>query len=320
MQQTKTEWYIIVNPRAGSGRTMSDWAPAEELLGKYGIPYVTAHTTHKGHASELAYNAAGEGYRRLLAVGGDGSLHEVFKGICSWCDDNGAASEDFFLGVAPIGSGNDWIKSLGVPADACAVIELIRKGSFGQMDVVTVCGADGVRSYMANGGGTGFDSHVCIRVNAEKEQGRRSRLMYLKALAATIVGLKANRLKVVTDGKTMFEGECYSIAMGNGRYSGSGLKQVPLADYNDGIMDIMVVPKVSVLTILKEVPRLLCGKIDRSEKIITGRFRKLSIEPLDEVSADCFELDGEIEGRLPVEIDYRERKINIITCDRKGGC
>ena len=133
MSETKTEWYFIVNPRAGSGKTMSQWVPAEKLLEQKGIPFVTALTDHKDHATSLAREAAAAGYRRIAAVGGDGSLHEVFGGICSWCFENGVAPEEFRLAVVPIGSGNDWIKSCGVPSDVEEVIRLIAQESFGRM-------------------------------------------------------------------------------------------------------------------------------------------------------------------------------------------
>ena len=71
MSETKTSWYFIVNPRAGSGKTMSEWVPAERLLEAEGIPFVTAMTDHKKHAITLAREAAADGYRRIAAVGGE---------------------------------------------------------------------------------------------------------------------------------------------------------------------------------------------------------------------------------------------------------
>ena len=118
MSDPKNTYYFIVNPRAGSGKTMRKWLPAEKKLERDGIPFVTALTDHKRHATQLAMKAARKGYRKIVSVGGDGSLHETFNGICRWCEENGASLSDFCLAVIPIGSGNDWIKSLGVPCDA----------------------------------------------------------------------------------------------------------------------------------------------------------------------------------------------------------
>ena len=108
MSETKSAWYFIVNPRAGSGKTMSEWVPAERLLEQKGIPFVTAMTDHKKHAITLAREAAAAGYRRIAAVGGDGSLHEVLGGICSWCDESGTPPEEFCLAVDRARVGDHW--------------------------------------------------------------------------------------------------------------------------------------------------------------------------------------------------------------------
>ncbi len=291
---------------------MSEWVPAERILQKRGIPFVTAMTDYKCHATQLAHDAAADGYRRIMAVGGDGSLHEVLSGIAEYCEESGTDASEFYLGVMPIGSGNDWIKSLNVPHDLEKVIELISKDSFGQMDVVKVQCSGGKRAWMANVGGTGFDSHVCSRVNLQKERGKRGKLIYLNALRYTMMHLDQLHLKVIADGQTVHEGICYSIALGNGCYSGSGMRQVPLAQMDDGIIDYMIVPKVSLRRMLKEIPRLFNGTINESGVVLSGRCKSLQIVPLDNASEDIIELDGEIEGKLPLSIEMDGRKVNVV--------
>ena len=312
MTETKTEWYFIVNPRAGSGRTMSEWVPAERKMEKLGIGFVTAYTDHKRHATSLAHDAAAEGYRRIVAVGGDGSVHETLNGIAAWCDETGTPTEEFFLGVMPIGSGNDWIKSLNVPHDVLDVVDLINRESFTTMDVVKVSTVGGKVSYMANIGGLGFDSHVCKRVNIQKESGMRGKRIYLNALLHTIRIIKPVNISISADGRTVYEGACYSMALGNGRYSGSGMRQVPLALIDDGKMDYTIVPKIKLSRIVRQIPRLFDGTITESPDVISGRCTNLSVSPLDDNSNDIIELDGEIEGRLPLSINMDSRKINVI--------
>lgn len=312
MSDTKTHWFFIVNPRAGSGKTMQEWVPAERKLQQLGVPFTTALTDHKKHATDLAREAAAAGYRRIVAVGGDGSVHEVFNGICLWCDDTGTPTEEFTIGVMPIGSGNDWIKSVGVPHDFDKIIDMISAGSTGTMDVVKVTSAGGKVCYMANIGGVGFDSHVCSRVNQQKESGKRSKLIYLDALRYTVTHISPVRLKVVADESPVYEGECYSIALGNGRFSGSGMRQVPMADMNDGVLDYMVVPKIPVKSIIRQIPRLFNGTLNESPDVISGKCKTLHVIPLDSASEDIFELDGEIEGKLPLTVEMAPRKINVI--------
>lgn len=313
MTESKTDCYFfIVNPRAGSGKTMYEWLPAERKLKRLGIPCDIAMTDHKRHATALAYEAASKGYRKIIAVGGDGSLHETFNGICRWCARTGTPTEEFLLGVVPIGSGNDWIRSLGVPNDTSEVVDLIRKNSVGVMDVVRVKSSGGRLAYMANIGGVGFDSHVCKRVNIQKESGRRGKMIYLNSLRYTIFNLKPVYISVVADGEVIFTGQCFSVALGNGRYSGSGMRQVPLAVMDDGLLDYAVIPKAPLAKVLKELPRLFSGTLNQSEYVISGKCRSLQIVPMDEQSADIFELDGEIEGLLPMSVEITGHQINVI--------
>ena len=313
MTESKSDCYFfIVNPRAGSGKTMYEWLPAERRLKRLGIPCDIAMTDHKRHATALAQHAAAEGYRRIIAVGGDGSLHEVFNGICRWCAATGVPTEEFLIGVVPIGSGNDWIRSLGVPNDTTEVVNMIHRRSSGVMDVMRVKSSGGKTAYMANIGGVGFDSHVCKRVNTQKESGRRGRLIYLNSLRYTIFNLKSIYISVVADGEVVFTGMCYSVAFGNGKYSGSGMRQVPLAVMDDGLLDYTIIPKTPLLKVVRELPRLFNGTLHQSEYVIGGKCRSLQIVPMDEQSGDIFELDGEIEGWLPMSIEVTGHRINVI--------
>ena len=312
MTETTTAWYFIVTPRAGSGKAMSEWVPAEQMLAQEGIPFVTATTDHKNHAVALAHDAAAEGYRKIAAVGGDGSLHEVLGGICSWCAETGTSPEEFYLAVVPIGSGNDWIKSCHVPNDATSVVKLIIGNSFGWMDIVRAVSRDGKTNYVANCAGVGFDSHVCERVNRQKEQGKRARLIYLKALRYTLFHLKPIKIVVWADGSAVFAGEAYSLAIGNGPWSGGGMRQVPLATNDDGQVDYMVVPKARLLRLSREIPRLFAGTTHESSLVVTGRCKSLKITLLDEASADIIEYDGEVEGQLPLDLEVTGSRIHVL--------
>jgi len=313
MTPSNNTWYVIVNPNSGSGKTISLWSEAQRKLDALGIDYQAILTNHKSHATALAYAAARQGYRRILAVGGDGTLHEVFNGVLSWCRENETDPGEFYLGVAPIGSGNDWIKSLGVPNDIDEVIGLLASGSFAREDVVRIECEVGCTCYMANIGGVGFDSRVCERVNRLKDAGRRNRMIYLNALRYTIFHARPFQVMITGDGKELFSGACYSVAFGNGQYSGGGMRQVPLARMDDGLLDVLVVPKMKLKTILKSIPRLFSGDVNEVEGLIYAQCREISLAPLDNDSAELLEVDGEIEARLPIRLVMTGRQINVIS-------
>lgn len=306
MPSRKNKWYCIVNPHAGSGKTMPEWEKASALLEKSGIEHVDVLTGYRAHAAQLAYDAAREGYRRFMAVGGDGSVHETLNGIMRYVDESGTDSAEFALTVIPIGSGNDWIKSLGIPHDKGKIIELVASGSFARQDIVRVETSSGV-CYMANIGGVGFDSAVCVTVNRQKEQGHRSRMIYLKALIHTILNLRRSHYRIVADGELVFDEEGYSIAFGNGRYSGGGMRQVPLSEIDDGLLDYMIVPRVTLLRMARELPRLFNGKIYKAKCLRTGKCSEITVE-----GDGVLEVDGEVKGTLPLRITMTGQQINVL--------
>lgn len=312
MCKTKTEWFIIVNPRAGSGKTLSGWTIAERLLREREVPFTCAFTHYKSHARELAFQAASDGYRRFIAAGGDGSVHEMFSGVLDFCSGTGTPAGEFIMGNIPIGSGNDWLKSLDVPHDIAKVVELVADGSCRMQDVVSVRTSDGRSCCMSNVGGTGFDSHVCERVNARKERGHRSRWIYVGALVMTILTLRRIRLEVSGDGELLYSGPCYSLAFGNGRFSGGGMLQTADAAMDDGMVDVIVVPAMSLLRIVREIHRLFDGTTPQSSVLVYRQCRQVSVKPLDTRSADIMEVDGEIEGRLPVEVTVTGQRIGVV--------
>lgn len=304
------DWYCIINPHAGSGKTMPQWAIAEKILTASSVPYKTSLTNYKYHAEKLAYEAAGRGYRKFLAVGGDGSVHEVLNGIVRFAEESGVAPEEFTLSVIPIGSGNDWIRSLGIPHDTRIAVDLLTRGSFARQDIVRVETSEGT-SYMANIGGVGFDSHVCERVNALKEQGKRGKLIYLGALIHTMFHTKAFQTRIVADGVCVFDGEAYSVAFGNGRYSGGGMRQVPMSEIDDGLLDFMIVPKAGLLKLLTQIPRLYNGTVNESGLLRTGRCQVLEM-----TGDNIVEMDGEVIGSLPLRLTMTGHQIAVPVGDR----
>ena len=125
----------------------------------------------------------------------------------------------------------------------------------------------------------------------------------------TIRWIRALKGTVKVDGNVLYNGDFYSIALGNGRYSGGGMRQVPKAVMNDGLVDVMVVPKLPVRTLLKEMPRLFNGTLAESKFVLMSRGTVI------EVSADrddVVEMDGEIEGNLPLKVSVTGSSINVL--------
>lgn len=314
------KWSAIVNSFAASSKAASLWRRAEDRLRSDGIYFETYFTGESGNATTLAYNVCSGGCRKLLAVGGDGTVHDVLGGIMAFVNqDTSATLEDFTLAVIPVGSGNDWIKTAGVPKDIVDAAALLKNGTVSKQDVVKVSLLDpsalpeqNVKevSYMANVGGVGLDARVCEMVNAAKKQGKRGKILYLSALIYNIIHRSSLLAKVVCDGKEIFTGAYLSMAFGIGKYSGGGMRQTPGAVPDDGLLDMTIIPDLPLLKIAKEASKLFDGRFLTVPELVTARSKSILVLPEDDNA--LVEVDGEVIGAAPVRFDILEHQLNIL--------
>ncbi|MBR5498625.1 MAG: YegS/Rv2252/BmrU family lipid kinase [Bacteroidales bacterium] len=315
------KWLAIVNVFAASKKAGSVWKRAAACLETAGVAYKAEFTGGKYNAAELGRKAAERGYRKFIAVGGDGTIHDVLNGIAEYAmSDDEVNLSDFTLSVIPVGSGNDWVKSIGLSADIHQAVASIAAGVTGIQDVVKVSVLDDsdfsaeplAVSYMSNIGGVGLDARVCEIVNRKKERGRRGKKLYVSALLYCIRHRVPIRAKVICDGQTIFSGRYLSMAFGVGKYSGGGMRQTPEAVLDDGLLDITIIPDIPIWTIAKEVYKLFTGNFLTIKEVIPAKCREVFILPESEADAEPVEVDGEVVGRAPVKMEVLEQQINII--------
>lgn len=330
MNAKTNKWLSVVNVFAASRKAGSFWKKAAVKLESAGVDYKARFTGGKYNATELSRIAAAEGYRKFIAVGGDGTIHDVLNGIAEYVfsvasDD--VRLSDFTLAVIPVGSGNDWVKSAGAARSVDDAVELITAGNVGLQDVVKVSVYESsddalqgerplVESYMANIGGVGLDARVCEIVNRKKERGYRGKQLYVSALAYCIGHRVPVRAKVICDGAETFHGRYLSMAFGIGRYSGGGMRQTSLAVIDDGLLDVVVIPDISLWTIAKKVPRLFTGTFHEVDVLTQARCRSVLVLPDSGSDAEPVEVDGEVIGRAPVRMDVLEDQLNIIVAKK----
>ena len=173
-------WFAVVNVYAASKKASAKWSEASKILKAKNIDFHSCRTGGSGNAEQITFDACSAGYKKFIAVGGDGTVHDVLNGIATfvrWSEGKFSLA-DFTIGVIPVGSGNDWIKTLGITNDISKAIDVIADGCVSRQDVVKVGIVDPADadvnvfdSYMANIGGVGIDARVCERVNAKKREG-----------------------------------------------------------------------------------------------------------------------------------------------------
>lgn len=315
------KWLAIVNVFAASKKAGSVWKRAAACLEDAGVSYKAEFTGGKYNANELSRKAAERGYRKFIAVGGDGTVHDVLNGIAEYAMSEAEVSlSDFTLTVIPVGSGNDWIKSVGASTDIQQAVSYIAAGVTGVQDVVKVSVLDSSDlsaeplfvSYMSNVGGVGLDARVCEIVNRNKEQGKRGKKLYVSALLYCIRHRVPIRAKVICDGQLLFTGRYLSMAFGIGKYSGGGMRQTPAAVMDDGLLDITIIPDIPIWTIAKEAYKLFTGNFLTIKEVVPATCREVYILPESESDAEPVEVDGEVIGRAPVHMEVLQQQINII--------
>ena len=323
-------WYAVVNIFAASKKAAGKWKKAEERLKAEDVSYVEATTGHHGNARTLTREACAKGFRKFIAVGGDGTVHDVLEGIMFYLEDAGseASLSDFTLAVIPVGSGNDWIKTAGVPNDVVKAASLFCNGRISRQDVVRVSILDPESfpeekvlklSFMANVGGVGLDARVCKMVNAEKRRGKRGKGLYVSALLYHIIHRVPAFARVVCDGRQVFDGSYFSMAFGIGKYSGGGMRQTPEAVMDDGLLDMTIIPELPIMKIAVEAPKLFTGKFMTVKELVTSRSREIIVIPYDEVlpcahvCGDPIEVDGEVIGNAPVKFEVLPSQLNVLT-------
>ncbi len=324
VSEKKDIWLVVVNVFAASRKAGSVWKKAAVMLENAGIPYKAMFTGGEDNAIAISRKSAAAGYRKFIAVGGDGTVHDVLNGIaeCVYSSDSPDVSiSDFTLAVLPVGSGNDWVKSTGIPKDIQGAVDAIAVGCTGLQDVVKTDMLDPSdmvpvsTSYMANVGGVGLDARVCEIVNRKKEQGRRGKKLYVSALLYCIRHRVPVRARILCDGKEIFSGRYLSIAFGVGKYSGGGMRQTPLAELGDGLLDVTVIPDIPIWTIAKEVPRLFTGTFHKVDVLTLAKCREVLVLPDGEADAEPVEVDGEVVGRAPVRMTVLPQQINVVMKD-----
>ena len=239
---------LIVNPTAGNGRARATGESIAALLEERGIPCQVHYTTQPRHATTLAREAAQRGAQTVIACGGDGTITETAAGL------RGTRTA---LGIIPSGTGNDFIKSVGVPKDWKAALEFIlshparpvNTGLVNDELFLNVCGA-------------GFDVMTLDYVDGFKKR-MRGLWPYLFALLRAIFTYHPIAMHIEIDGQAPMDGNYLLCSVGNGRYIGGGIPITPLASVEDGEFDILVVDGVPRWRIPFYLPSLMLGTLHK---------------------------------------------------------
>ncbi len=309
MKAQNQKWMFIVNPNAGSGKALSDWDTIAKLLKIEEIDYDYILTQYPFHGIELAKQKLKEGYRKFVAVGGDGTLHEIVNGIMQ---EDKAIAKECKIGIIPIGNGNDWGRTYHFPSAYISAIQTIKAEKSVLQDLAYVhYTANSIKEcrYIVNMAGMGFDAFVCNKVNQQKEKGKSGQMRYLVNLFSSLMSYKTTKIRVVVDNNKLIEDEILSLNVGICQYNGGGMKQLPLAIPDDGLLDITVIKKISKAKVVRKIKMLFDGSFIDLPEVETFRGKSVSIISNKNL---LMEVDGEVIGSQPYEFGIIPKAIQLI--------
>jgi len=303
-------WYIIVNPKAGNGSTARQWHRMEPVLRAH-LPGATlAHTEKRIHAMELAVQAIEQGFRHIIGIGGDGTNHEIMNGILT---QKAVHPADVIYALLPLGTGNDWIRTHGIPRKLEDWLRMLKTGKTILQDVgIVQFQKHGIEQqrYFVNVAGMAYDAFV-VRYAEKYRRWIFHKFIYLLMIVRCLFAYRLPKAQVTFDGQRVTD-HFYTINIGIGRYSGGGMQLVPHANPSDGVLALTLARRVSRLGVLLNTYRFYNGTLHRHRKI--DIFQVKTVEVISDQTVEL-EADGEWLGTAPARFSILPRALRIIVPD-----
>ena len=305
-----TTWALIANKFAGTRSTKNFWKKMDEKFAKVGITAEYFFTERVGHARELAVDVLKKGYTRLAVMGGDGTFSEVIDGLMKSKEN----LSNILVGLIPFGTGNDWGRYWKLDRNIDKSISVLANGVPTAVDVGKInysVGEKPVTRYFINAYGLGFDAKVLELTNNLQHTFKGASWTYTLALFLTLFKHRSQVMEYEFDGGKTFKGLSYTASMGNGCYTGGGIKQTPEAVPNDGLLDIMVVENLNLVKILKAVKLLFTGRLLEHDSVHLFKAKNIIARSAKPIIS---EVDGILqEFTNEIKVELLPKQINFLT-------
>jgi diacylglycerol kinase (ATP) len=302
----------VVNPRSAAGRTATATGRIRRILEPLGSMELV-FTTGPMDAAVRTRQALRDGFTRIVALGGDGTVNEVVNGFF---DQGVNAFPDAELGIVEFGTGGDLRKTLGIPGDPGAAVARIVAGSRRLIDVGRARFVDREgrprERYFVNVASFGLSANTVHRVDGNQRFKRLAGgLAYAVGGAAEVLSFVPQQVQLCIDNQPAAGVELVFCAVANARYFGGGLEIAPMADVTDGQLDIITIADAPKLDLLRTIPLLFQGR--HLEKPFVHHIRAQSITAtlVDPARRMFVETDGESAGQLGATFDVLPRSLSV---------
>jgi diacylglycerol kinase (ATP) len=289
------ETVFLVNPAAANGSTGRRWPEIAHQAAAVGLEGDALLSEHRGHLEELARDAALDGARLIVVVGGDGALHEVANGLAG-------LEQAPTVALIPRGTGCDFARTFGIPGDVTAAARIALEGDTQPLDLgrATYRAWDGheTETVFANAASAGMSGAIAQRTN-ETTKTFGAKASYLWATFAVFAGWSAVEMRLTVDGESR-SGRMFDVVVANGKYLGGGMKICPDALPDDGLLDVLTIGDVTKRDLITTMPKIYRGTHLPHPRAEALRGRVVTLETDEPVPV---QLDGEQPGTSPVRFD-----------------
>ena len=251
------KWFVVINPTSGNGSAGKKWPQIKQLLIERSFDFDYKISQYHKHAIHLTTEAILYGYKKIIAVGGDGTFHQVVNGIYN---SEKITNLDIKLGIIPVGTGNDWVKTYNIPANYHEAVSIIENDFTTVQDIgkLTVEESN-EKIYFNNLAGIGFDAFVAQKIHHYKYLGY---LAYLIAGILSIMNFKRPKLSIQIDNKTIVTNKkSLMFLIGLCNYCGGGMQLTENVKLSDGLFDITYVEHFGFFNILFNLHNIFNGRL-----------------------------------------------------------
>jgi len=297
---------LIVNPEAANGAVGKNWPRVRDFLQAEGARFDAVSTEEPGHATLLARQALDDGFRTIVAVGGDGTVNEVINGLV----EEGTVDPEVVLGMIPWGTGADFARMLGIPRDYVEACRQLLRSEPRPVDLgkITCLREEReVERYFINAAGLGFDGEVSEIVNRfPKVLG--GTITYLTCLFIGLVTYRNKNIELSFDGQPV-RGRVNSVVVCNGCYFGGGMFIAPGAAFDDGLFHVVILGNLSRLEVVANVPRIYKGTHLTHPKVSHFSAREIHVEAQERM---LLQAEGELIGEAPATFRIIPRALKVL--------
>ncbi|MEE9408787.1 MAG: diacylglycerol kinase family protein [Polaribacter sp.] len=298
-------WFIIANPTSGNRNFSKLWKEIQQLLNNKNIDYSFAFTKFSKHEVKLVDTAIQQGFRNIISVGGDGTLHHVVNGIML---QRYVKTSDITIGVIPMGTGNDWIKTYNIPNSIESAVEIINKKETILQDIGVLETENKTISYFNNVAGLGYDGYIVNKLNSLKRFGA---IAYLLSGLAGLLFYKKTVFKIIFDDK-IIKTNCLMTLFGICKFSGGGMQFTENVNPSDGLLDITIAKNLNIFDLIYNIKKLYNGNIVHHKKMETYKTKEITVIP--QTAKPFIQADGELIDTGKITVKVIEKAISFCIC------